>query len=295
MDFGFPKSVFTWVASYLSKRTQRVQVGDLKSDWSSVTSGVPQGSVVGPVLFVLATDSFSSLCTNSRVIRYADDITIAHFLRNETEDNLQLEWTNLVEWSKSHHLQLNWSKCAVMDIVTKKNISLRTVVTTEGSSLPKHSSLSLLGVHFSDNCKWNVHVENIVRKASKRIFVIRDLKRAGCSKSILFSAYKAFIRSVLLYCFPVFCNVPVYLFSCIERVERRVFRLIGADTANFDFIRDSAESVCKRLFYKVANDPDHPLRSLFLNRVPTARNNSELKPPFARTSRFKNTFIRFGV
>ena len=264
------------------------------SSWSFVTSGVPQGSVVGPVLYVLATDSFSPCCVNSKVIRYADDVTIVHFLRAEAEDNLQLEWDNLVNWSKAHSLPLNSSKCAVMNFVTKKSLSLPDISTSEGNFLPTCSSLSLLGVLFSDNFKWNAHVQNIVKKASRRIFLIRNLKRAGCSSSVMYSAYVAFIRSVLLYCFPIFCNVPSYLLTCIARVERRVFRIIGDDAKNCVRLAEAAENVCRRLFREIVQNVHHPLRPLFVNRVPTTRDRSVLKPPFARTVRFKNSFIRFG-
>ena len=107
IDFGFPKAVFSWVAAYLSEREQRVKVGDSLSCWSSITSGVPQGSVVGPLLFVLATDSFSPCCHNTKVVRYADDITIVHFVCTESDDSLQVKWTNLVNWSNEHSLPLN--------------------------------------------------------------------------------------------------------------------------------------------------------------------------------------------
>lgn len=293
-DFRISKAAVTWVANYLSDRSQRVQIGSALSNWSPVTSGVPQGSVVGPVLFVLATDSFSTICANSQVIRYADDINIVHFLRRESEDNLQLEWTNLVDWSNTHSLPLNSSKCAVMNIVTKKSLCLPDIFTDDGVSLPTQSSLPVLGVRFSDNFKWNVHVQNIIKKASRRIFLIRNLKQAGCSSSVMYSAYVAFIRSVLLYCFPVFCNVSSYLFTSMERVERRVFRIIGDDAKNFVTLDNAAENVCKRLFCAVLLDCHHPLRSLFVKRVPTTRDQSVIKPPFARTVRFKNSFIRFG-
>ena len=136
---------------------------------------------------------------------------------------------------------------------------------------------------------------NYLKKASRRIFVIRNLKRAGCSRDVLYSAYVAFIISVLLYCFPVFCNAPAYLFAVIERVERRVFRLLGGDTNEFLSIRDFSKRTCERLFENVEKDVHHPLRPLFMFRAPTHRNPSLLKLSSARTVRFKNSFIRFGV
>ena len=295
VDLRFPKAVCSWVTAYLSGRVQRVKLGDRLSCWTAITSGVPQGSVVGPLFFVLATDSFSPCCANSKVVRYADDITIVHFLRSTDDDRLQSEWLNLVNWSREHSLPLNWSKCAVMDVVTKKNISLSDIVTDEGNVVPTRTCLSLLGVIFSNDCKWNLHVQNVVKKASRRIFLIRNLKRAGCSKYVMFSAYVAFIRSVMMYCFPVFCNVSSYLFTSMERVERRVFRCMGTDVSNYVSLRDFAKEICERLFKTVENEENHPLRTLFVNRVPTSRNPSTLRPPFARTVRFKNSFISYGA
>ena len=77
-------------------------------------------------------------------------------------------------------------------------------------------------------------------------------------------------------------------------MERRVFRIIGDDAKDFVRLAEAAENVCQRLFSEVVQNMHHPLRSLFVNRVPTTRDRSVLKPPFARTVRFKNSFIRFG-
>ena len=74
------------------------------------------------------------------------------------------------------------------------------------------------------------------------------------------SAYVAFIRSVFLYCFPIFCNVPSYLLTCIARVERRVFRIIGDDAKNFERLAEAAENVCQRLFNEVVQNMQRPLR-----------------------------------
>lgn len=294
-NFNFPKAVVTWAANYLSDRSQRVQVGNVLSKWSIITSGVPQGSIVGPLLFILATDSFSTRCTNSQVIRYADDISIVHFIRNESDDRSQLEWSNLEEWSNAHSLPLNCSKCVVMDFATKRSLCLSDIKTTQGHTLPNVSTFPLLGVVFSSDLKWNVHVNRTIKKASRRIFIIRNLKRAGCSSSVMYSAYVAFIRSVLLYCYPVFCNIPSYLFNCIARVERRVFRIIGDEAKSLMSFESAARQVCENLFDDVLKNVHHPLRSMFVNRIPTCRNPAVLKPPFARTVRFKNSFVRFGA
>jgi hypothetical protein len=77
------------------------------------------------------------------------------------------------------------------------------------------STLSFLGVTFSSDLKWNFHFESAVRKACKRIFIIRNLCRSGCPADLVFKCYTAFIRSVFLFGFPCVCNAPAYLLQKI--------------------------------------------------------------------------------
>ena len=139
---------------------------------------------MGPILFVLATDSISTCCANSEVFVMQMTSPLSIFFQKESENNLQLEWTSLEDWSNAHSLPLNSSKCAVMDIVTKRSLCLNDIMTNEGHSLPAVSSLPLIGVILYNNFKWNVPIHNIVKKASRRIFIIRNLKKARCSPSL---------------------------------------------------------------------------------------------------------------
>lgn len=98
-NFHLPSHIVNWIASFLSSRKQRVSLGEVFSSWSDVTSGIPQGSILGPILFCLAIDNLSHACPNSSIIKYADDVSILHFLRSSSDDHLQSEWDNIVSWS----------------------------------------------------------------------------------------------------------------------------------------------------------------------------------------------------
>ena len=167
--FQLPLSAIKWIASFLSDRKQCVRTDELYSVWAPVTSGVPQGSVIGPVLFCMLIDDFSVVHPLSLCIKYADDITILHFLRDSAEDHGQLEWNNAVEWSNSRGLPINLSKCSVMDIVTKRNMNLRRLTGGDGFVIKNVSSTVILGVIFSSDMKWDLHVNSIVSKASRRL------------------------------------------------------------------------------------------------------------------------------
>ena len=94
-----------------------------------------------------------------------------------------------------------------------------------------------------------------------------------------------------MYCFPAFCNLPVYLFKLL-RVEKRAAKFFP--DYKFDSLSISAERLCVRLFDTIVCKNDHPLRDIFEGRSPTPRNSCPLKAPFAKTTRFGKSFIRYG-
>ena len=167
-NFHLPLSVVKWVSSFLSDRSQCVLLDGLSSSWIRICSGVPQGSVIGPLLFALAVH-ISPVCSNSSMIKYADDILLLHFTRSPSDDMLQLEWNNLVQLSNSLQLPINYSKCQVMDIITKSSLQVSPVVDSTSSFVPQVSSMKFLGVFFSSTLKWNLHIDFIIRKVSKRL------------------------------------------------------------------------------------------------------------------------------
>ena len=174
----------------------------------------------------------------------------------------------------------------------KKNYSVPDVFLTDGTALPVVSSLSFLGVVFSKDLKWNLHFDKSIKKACKRLFIIRNLRRSGCPQNLMFSSYVAFIRSVLLYGFPVFCNAPDYLFAQLLKIEKRVFNIIGS--SKFPCLAVVGHKICSRLMMAIEKHPDHLLRPMFLSRdFRTTRAQNSIRPPFARTKRFSKSFIKF--
>ena len=110
IHFHLPREAVKLIKDFLCDRQQRVSFDDCVSRWAPITSGVPQGRVLGPFLFGLVIDSLSPLCSNSSMIKYADHVTIVRCIGNISEDFLQLEWDNLVDWSNSVGLVLNFRK-----------------------------------------------------------------------------------------------------------------------------------------------------------------------------------------
>ena len=292
--FNLPRFIQKWLKNFVSDRIQRVRWNNALSSWSPISSGVPQGSVLGPILFSMIVDSFRPASGNSSVIKYADDITILHFVRSSSDDELQKEWENAIAWSSANRLPLNLTKCKILDIVTKNTISVRPVVTFEGNALPQVDTLKILGVTFSSDLKWNIHVRNVVSKASSRIYIIRNLKRSDCSKDLLYRAYVSFIRSVLLYAYPSFCNMTAYLRQELSSVEKRVMKIIGSNCDKPDLLT-FADFTCSKFFKMIEYCKTHPLRIMF-RELPESctRRKFSLGPPCCKTKRLHNSFIKYS-
>ena len=294
--FSLPSGVIKWILSFLTSRVQRVFINGSYSPWTLVPSGVPQGSVLGPLLFALTVDSLSPSFNNSSLIMYADDILLMHFIRSPADDHLQTEWDNLIPWSNSLCIPINRSKCFVMDINTNPNLQTSPVITSDNSSLQQVHSFKFLGIIFSEDLKWNNHFDYILKKASKRIFIVRNLRRSGSSVAVMLQCYFAFIRSLLIYSFPCFCNAPDYLLRKLLKLERRVFRIIGVSLPNDSSLLNAASVSCQKLFSAVLSNISHPLRDIFdpgHSRLTRLSSSCPLRPPFAKTKRFANSFTKF--
>ncbi|MEL7309549.1 MAG: reverse transcriptase domain-containing protein, partial [Pseudomonadota bacterium] len=278
--------------SFLSNRFQRVCLDGNVSDWSAVTSGVPQGSVLGPLLFCLVVDSLSPIFPNSSILKYADDVIILHFIRKSEDDKLQAEWNALVDWSETISLPINYSKSQVLDIVTKSRLSLAPVSVSSTVFLKNVNFIVFLGVVISDDLKWNSHFDRMLKRAAKRTFILRNLRRSGCPQNIMWRVYLSMIRPLLTYAVPSFCNAPVYLFESLLRFERRLCRIMGIEPADHPSVVDFMNLSCEKLFIQIHNNVNHSMRSLFLPHS-SSRSMLQLRPPFARTKRFKSSFIRY--
>ena len=226
-------------------------------------------------------------------MKYADDVTFLHSIRDTSEDKLQVEWSNLVQWSTENELPINTAKCRVMDIITNKSMTLKPIMCDPQCSLLQVSSLRLLGVTLSSDMKWDVHFDSVLEKARKRIFVLSNLRRSLCSPDLMYRTYCALLRSVISYAYPVFCNAPRRLWKKMNQFERRCFRIIGSN--NFPGLEEVLEASAKRLFKSVIAHEHHPLRELFCHRpMNLTRRKSILLPPRAKTTRFSASFIRYS-
>ncbi len=174
--YGIRGPTLGWINGFLSDRSQRVVLEGQTSNTEQVTSGVPQGSVLGPVLFLLyINDLPNALSSNVRL--FADDSIVYREIATQADcDTLQQDLNKLTEWEKTWLMEFNASKCETLT-VTRKRLPIVHNYTLHGETLKRVTSTKYLGVTITSDLNWNKHIGTITRGANQTLgFIKRNIK-----------------------------------------------------------------------------------------------------------------------
>ena len=163
---GVKNSVLRWIKSFLSDRTQSVIVNDARSHAINVTSSVPQGSVLGPILFRVYVDDITRVVKHCEVRLFADDTKLYLRVKKDAITNLlQQDLENIFEWSTKWQLGLALQKCVILPIRGSHSASAVPHIVVNNTELPTAENVRDLGVHISSNLKSSYHISKVVRSA----------------------------------------------------------------------------------------------------------------------------------
>lgn len=192
-----------WVFDYLLRRQQRTVVSGSSSSWATVISGVPQGSVLGPLLFILFINDVTNvrLSVNSDLNLYADDMVLYKPVRSAVDVTEFQEDINLIaNFVKLVLLQLNVSKTKFMVLTRAKPAkSITSTPTLNNIPLEQVDAFTYLGVLISANMSWGPHIEAIASKSKRMLGALYRRYYAHCSSKILLKLYTAYVRPRLEY------------------------------------------------------------------------------------------------
>ena len=175
-SYGIRGKLLLWLQDYLSERKQKVLVKNSNSVVGILKAGVPQGSVLGPLLFLLFINDIAD-DVNSLVRLFADDSSLMYSSvdPNEIESHLNVDLTVLENWAKVWLVDFNPQKTEYMIFSFRKNIEPINL-KFQSKAIKLVENHKHLGITFSNDCKWSQHIDNICNSASKQIFVLRKLK-----------------------------------------------------------------------------------------------------------------------
>ena len=166
--YGFSLKSTTFIQSYLNKRMQKVNVNNKFSAWEDIYSGVPQGSILGPLLFNIFINDIFSFLTTCEMCNYADDNTLYTYSRDfhQVQEYLKKDFEILENWFYDNYMVLNPRKCEFMgfgktnenEVFTYHEIRLKNTITKK-----------LLGITIDEHLSFNEHLTNVCKSASRKL------------------------------------------------------------------------------------------------------------------------------
>ena len=228
---GIGGSTLKWIETWLSGRQQRVLLNGNRSEWKGVLSGVPQGSVLGPLLFLIFINTIED-GVKSTVLKFADDLKVFRTIEGiHDQEVLQSDLNKLVEWSETWQMKFNLSKCKIMHI-GRHNCETRYEMI--GQELAPITAEKDLGVIVTSKLSASDQVIEARKKALRMLGAInRNVSyRSG---KVIAKLYCAYVRPHLEYCVQAWC--PTYEKDCwlLERVQKRATKMInGISTLGYE-------------------------------------------------------------
>ena len=192
---GAPTIILRWIQSFLMDRQQRVKIGNVFSDWASPNGGMPQGTYLGPYVFLTMIDDLKSPL---ELHKFVDDCTLSEILNKSGTSIMQQAINSVDSWSSQNHMNINTKKTKEMLIGSiQKNPP--PLLQIDGQPVERVTSYKLLGLQVTDSLQWNEHVSSLCSRAAQRLHFLQQLKRAAMSSDDLLYYYQSVVRPVTEY------------------------------------------------------------------------------------------------
>ena len=303
VEFGVPSYVIRWIYAFLKNRQQRVRIGEFLSRWLTLNGGVPQGTWLGPIIFVIFIDALKLHCLTHKFI---DDTTLSEFLRRGETSRLDEIVRELLNWTVANNMKLN-GKEDERDNPWSAPEGSSTSACHRWNRCRKSYFIQALGhphlLQFEMGCP-----HRICAKSASRLHFLKVMKRACSNTGDLVCFSPTVIRPVLEYVCPVWhSSLTKKLTIQLESQQIRAMRIIFGDVsyevvldmAGIPTLEDRRQSITWKLFLSVL----HPNNCLH-NLLPAKRNQNTISrlclvctyPLFkCRTERFQKSFFPAAV
>ena len=289
--YGIRDVANKWLQNYLTNRKQYVVIDDHSSDMLDMTCGIPQGSVLGPILFIIYINDICNVSDVVKCVLFADDTNIFCSEKNDTDLQLTLnrELGKLFVWFSVNKLSLNLSKTNYIlfcnrSADTDLNICINTINVT------RVQSSKFLGIIIDENLNWKPHIQLVKSKLSKTLSIIyKASKLINCEG--MFTLYCSLFLPYLTYCCEIWGNTYTTNVNCLYVIQKKLVRIIHHEGR-------LAHTNC--LFQQMHSLKFHDLVKyrtaiimfkLYYGKLPTLLQSRFMRSENIHNTRSKNTFI----
>ena len=313
--YGIQESAYDWFKSYLNNRTQKCVVNGSLSKVCSLGCGVPQGTILGPLLFLIYINDLPNCLSFCQPRMYADDthITYASAHLHSMQSSLNRDLSNIHKWLLSNKLTLNSTKTEFMLIGSRQKLSTLSEsleLSIDNIPIKQVSTAKSLGILIDNNMAWHSHIDKLSKKIASGIGAIKRI-RPFVSPEILHYIYNALVQPHFDYCSIVWGNCGKTLSERLQKLQNRAARILTSSSydadARFllqqlgwkDLITQRQIQVALMVF-KALNDlaPDH-LSSMFTERSTSGYvlrdSTNKLNVPLPKTNYLKRSFSYRGA
>ena len=301
--------------SYLSNRKQLLKVGEVTSEMLYTVSGVPQGSILGPLLFLLYINDIVYSSIDIHIDLYADDSTMyeSGYDLKSIQTKLQNNLNDIEIWCKLNNMAVNPSKSKCMVMGTKQKVKRKTIhLLLNGSVLENVTVQKLLGVLIDNTLSWRSHIDNVCKKVGRQVALLKRITYfLTFDMKIMF--YNAYILPIFDYCCPIWGKDNKTYINKLSKLQKRIAKIIlkypqlpqSADPLKeLDWL--SFDDRCKyhtavqvyKIFNCMAPAYMNELLKTKHNKIYNLRSNSRNEIAFSirpRTNYFKDTFSYYSM
>ncbi|MCW4336379.1 MAG: reverse transcriptase domain-containing protein [Candidatus Thiodiazotropha endolucinida] len=315
-SYKFDPMSLNWVRSYLTNRSQCILENSLKSSFQSIKAGVPQGSVLGPVLFLLFVNDLPLFINEAHIDMYADDATVHHANKcmDVVETTIQGGGIDFSNWCLSNKMYINLSKTSVMTIGTRQNLQNSNSINIylNNELLHQTDTQRLLGIEIDKTLSWDVQIDSVCQSVARKITLMKQLSKY-VNKESLKQYYLSYILPIFDYGCIIWSRCSVANTNRLLKLQKRAARII----LRCDFLTPSENmfkelqwlSFPKRVQYhtiimthKALNGQTPAyISNMFTktsdihNRCLRSTDNDDLRVPFFRTRYYENSFSVNGA
>ena len=319
--YGIMGKALGWFKSYLSGRQQAVTCNNSLSTLKGLEYGVPQGSVLGPYLFLIYINDIQNFSTNGCYLNiFADDLIV--YTSDKCLETLRLRLQNAVnaigDWYFQNRLKINPTKSKLMVIATKsqlKNVNDSSFfITLNGLSIPLVDEVRYLGLIITNDLSWEKHILEHSNSLNYKLFQLKQLRKCGAPKELLLSTYKTFIQAKIDYGISIWACTSEKNIKLIQRKQNRAARIITGTYDNraargIDLVRQLGLMTIKqrrnyfltKLTFEamIGVAPDYLCNKITLkldmHPYRTRSTASDLYPPTVSKSIFKSSLAYLGA